>query len=139
MNPWITFLLTALTAVGSSYGTYYFAIRSKREEAKLKAKEEKYLSLLSLLQGFVGQTANATTKKAFFQEYYQAWLYSSDDVILAIKRMVDSVRVQTPGESVSNGREIVGNIVKAMRRDLHGATKLDASTFEYIDVIDRPR
>ena len=136
MDPLITFLLAVVTAIGSSYGTYYFAIRSKREDAKLKAKEDKYLSLLLLLQGFVGQTANAETKKAFLREYYQAWLYSSDEVILAIKKMIDSVKANAPKEVVPNGRKIVGAIVQAMRKDLHGKTNLRIDTFEYIDVIN---
>lgn len=77
MEAFFTILIAAISAIGGSYGTYYFAIRSKREEAKLKAKEEKYLALLILLQGFVGRrSTNADTKRAFFREYYQAWLYS---------------------------------------------------------------
>jgi hypothetical protein len=114
----------------------YFTIKTKRTEAKYKSKEEKYLKLLLLLKGFVGQTANAQTKKDFFDEYYQSWLYSSDEVIMAMKRLLDNIRNNPSAKKISNGKEIVGSVVKAMRTDLHGKTQLSAEIFEYIDVIE---
>ena len=51
-------LIPVIVAVTSSYLTYYFATKSKKNEAILKFKEEKYSNLLILLQGFVGKTTS---------------------------------------------------------------------------------
>jgi hypothetical protein len=136
MTTTFNLLLPIISAILASYLTYYFAIKTRRAEAKYKSKEEKYLKLLVLLKGFVGRTANAQTKREFFDEYYQSWLYSSDEVIMAIKQMLDTIRKNPSAKSISNGKELVGSVVKAMRKDLHGKTQLTADTFEYIDVIE---
>jgi hypothetical protein len=49
-------LIPVITAILGSYLIYYFATKSKKSEAILKFKEEKYSNLLILLQGFVGRT-----------------------------------------------------------------------------------
>ncbi|TAN36022.1 MAG: hypothetical protein EPN23_09975 [Verrucomicrobia bacterium] len=136
MDPMLSLLISLLSALGGSYGTYYFAIRSKKLEAQLAAKEEKYRKLLIHLQGFVGKTANAESKRMFFTEYYQSWLYSSDEVVLAIKRLIDSIKQASTGQKVKNGMELIGNVVLAMRRDLYGTTRLKNTAFEYTDVIE---
>lgn len=64
-------LLPMLTAVVGSYLTYYFTNRSKRNEAILRFKEEKYGNMLVLLQGFVGNTSAGETKRKFFEEQYR--------------------------------------------------------------------
>ncbi len=65
-------LTPIITAVVSAFITYYLAMRSKKNEAMLKFKEEKYSRLLVLLQGFVGQTATSALKKEFFEEQYKS-------------------------------------------------------------------
>jgi hypothetical protein len=130
-------LLPILTAVGSSYLTYFFTSRSKREESVAKFKEEKYTKLLLKMQGFVGKTASGKSKKEFFEEQYQSWLYCSDDVVEAINNMVRLV-IDSKGKDPKPeaGRAAIGNIVLAMRKDLFGKTKLDYRSFQYTDVID---
>jgi len=117
--------------------TYYFTIKSKQKESILKFKEEKYSNLLILLQGFVGKTASGKIKKKFFEEQYKSWLYSSDEVVKAINKMVYLI-MESKGEPPNReqGKKAVGNIVIAMRKDLLGKTKLDYKNFLYIDVID---
>jgi hypothetical protein len=131
-------ILPILTAIISSYLTYYFAIKSKRDEAILKYKEEKYSNLLVLLQGFVGATANSKTKKEFFEEQYKSWLYSSDEVTEAINKMIQLV-IELDGKNPNpeEGRKAVGNIIVAIRKDLLGKTTLDYSSFRYTDVVNR--
>ena len=107
----INILLPLLTAIIGSYFTYYFTSRSKREEAIRKNKEEKYTNLLILLQGFVGSTATIEKKIEFFEEQYKSWLYSSDDVVIAINEMVKLVidsKGNTPNPEL--GRKAIGNI-----------------------------
>jgi len=131
-------ILPILTAIISSYLTYYFAIKSKRDEAILKYKEEKYSNLLVLLQGFVGATANSKTKKEFFEEQYKSWLYSSDEVTEAINKMIQLV-IESDGKNPNpeEDRKAVGNIIVAIRKDLLGKTTLDYSSFRYTDVVNR--
>jgi len=117
--------------------TYYFAIKSKKSEAILRFKEEKYSNLLILLQGFVGKTTSGETKRKFFEEQYKSWLYSSDEVVRAMNEMVKLViesRGKTPNPE--DGRRAVGNIVLKMRKDLLGKTNLDFKDFQYTDVIE---
>ncbi len=129
-------ILPVLTAIVGSYLTYYFTNKSKRNEAILKFKEEKYGNMLVLLKGFVGNTASAEPKRKFFEEQYRSWLYCSDDVVEAINNMVELV-IQSRGSTPNpeKGREVVGNIVVAMRKDLLGSTRLKASDFRYTDVL----
>lgn len=101
----------------------------------LRFREEKYAKLLVLLEGFVGNTASAETKRAFFKEQHESWLYCSDEVTEAINRMLKLV-ANTKGIVRVEGEDPVGAIVLAMRKDLLGKTKLKADDFRYIDVID---
>jgi hypothetical protein len=134
---YIEFGLSAIIgAIIGSYITYYFTIKAKREETKLRYKEEKYSNLVVLLQGFVGVTASKETKIKFFEEYYRSWIYSSDEVITSINSMIALIR-NSKGEPPDRetGREVIGNIILSMRKDLHGKTKLKYADFEYIDVL----
>lgn len=127
-----------ITAILSSYLTYLFAIKSKRSEAMLKFKEEKYSNLLILLQGFVGNTTSGDTKRKFFEEQYKSWLYSSDGVVRAINEMLGLIKgSKGKNPEPEKGREIVGSIVLEMRKDLLGKTNLSSSDFQYTDVIDK--
>jgi hypothetical protein len=130
-------LIPIITAILSSYLTYYFASKSKKYEAILKYKEEKYSNLLILLQGFVGKTVSGDTKKKFFEEQYKSWLYSSDGVVKAINEMVRLV-IDSKGKTpdFEKGRKAVGNIVVEMRKDLLGKTQLTFEDFQYTDVIE---
>jgi len=65
-------LLPIISGIGGSYLTYYFTGKSRRDEAILKFKEEKYTTLLVLLQGFMGRTATGETKRKFFEEQYRS-------------------------------------------------------------------
>lgn len=126
--------LPIITGLGGSYFTYYFTLKSKKTEAMLRFKEEKYANLLILLQGFVGSTAKPATKKSFFEEQYKSWLYSSDDVVRAINAMVDSLRSVPAGQAVPDGKNAIGRIVLEMRKDMLGKTKLTSKDFTYTDV-----
>ncbi len=130
-------LIPIATAVISSYLTYFFAIKSKKSEAILKFKEEKYSNLLILLQGFVGKTTSGETKRKFFEEQYKLWLYCSDGIVNAINEMVQLV-IDSRGKEpdVEKGKKAIGNIVLEMRKDLLGKTELTADNFRYTDVIE---
>lgn len=121
----------------SSYLTYYFTIKSKHKESILKFKEEKYTNLLILLQGFIGKTVSAEKKKKFFDEQYKSWLYSSDEVVETINKMVRLV-IESRGNNPNpeEGRKVIGDIVLAMRKDLLGKTNLNHKDFVYTDVIE---
>ena len=133
----ITYISPIIIAVISSYLTYFFAIKSKKSEAILKFKEEKYSNLLILLQGFVGKTTSGETKRKFFEEQYKSWLYCSDGVVKAINEMVQLV-IDSRGKEPEHdkGKKAVGNIVLEMRKDLLGKTELTADNFRYTDVIE---
>jgi len=130
-------LIPIATAVISSYLTYFFAIKSNKNEAILKFKEEKYSNLLILLQGFVGKTTSGDTKRKFFEEQYKSWLYCSDGVVKAINEMVQLV-IDSRGKEpdAEKGKKAIGNIVLEMRKDLLGKTDLTADNFRYTDVIE---
>lgn len=137
MNSIESVLMTVLAAIIGSYLTYFFTNKSKRIEAITKYKEEKYINLLIKLQGFVGNTANTKTKKEFFEEQYQSWLYCSDEVAKAINVMVQlAIDSKNKAPDAEEGRKAIGEIVLAMRRDLLGKTKLDYTAFRYTDVND---
>jgi len=130
-------LVPIIVAIISSYLTYFFAIRSKKTEAILKFKEEKYSNLLILLQGFVGKMTSGETKRKFFEEQYKSWLYCSDSVVKAINEMVQLV-INSRGKEPDpeKGKKTVGNIVLEMRKDLLGKTELTTNDFRYTDVIE---
>jgi hypothetical protein len=126
-----------LAGIISSYATYYFAIKSKRDEAILKFKEEKYSNLLILLQGFIGNTTSSELKVKFFEEQYKSWLYSSDGVVKSINEMIELVK-RTAGQvpNPHDGQKAIGNIVLEMRKDMLGKTNLTNSDFQYTDVVN---
>jgi hypothetical protein len=129
-------LISLAAGVVGSYLTYYFTNKSKRNEAIIKYKEEKNSKLLIKLQGFVGVTANGKTKREFFEEQYQSWLYCSDEVVQAMNHLVNLV-IENRGKAPNpeEGRKAVGSIVLAMRKDLLGKTNLDYKAFSYTDVV----
>lgn len=131
-------LLAALVPLASvvvgALLAYFFTARAKRDEAIIRFKEEKYARLLIKLQGFVGNTISAQTKREFFEEQYQSWLYASDDVVKAINEMIKLVIAQVPDKKAGN--QAVGEIVLAMRKDLLGKTNLTFDAFRYTDVVE---
>jgi hypothetical protein len=131
-------ILPIATAILSSYLTYYFAIKSKKNETITRFKEEKYSNLIIALQGFVGSTVSANTKRKFFEEQYKSWLYSSDEVVKSINDLI-KLLIEENGNAPNpeKGREIIGTIILKMRKDLLGKTELSYKDFRYTDVIDR--
>ncbi len=126
-----------ISGVISAWITYLFTIRVKKSENILKFKEEKYANLLIHLQGFVGKTTSGDTKKKFFEEQYKSWLYASDDVVKSINDLV-KLLIDERGDAPDpkKGRQVVGNIVLQMRKDLLGKSELKENDFRYIDVIE---
>ena len=137
MEKLIAICLSIITGLVGSYLTFYFTSKSIRNEGIQKYKEDKYTKLLVKLQGFVGATSNGQTKREFFEEQYQSWLYCSDEVVEAINKMVQLV-IESRGKDPNpeDGRKAVGNVVLAMRQDLLGKTKLDYKSFRYTDVFE---
>ena len=131
----VTSFLALISAAIGGFVSYYFASKSKKLEAVIKFREEKYSNLLILLQGFVGSTTSNDTKKKFFEEQYKSWIYCSDEVVLAINNLVQLV-IDSEGKDPNpqEGRRAVGNIVLAMRKDLLGKTILTHKDFRYTDV-----
>ena len=127
-------LLPIITAIVSSYLTYYFTIKSKKNEAILKFKEEKYSNLLILLRGFLGRTTSGETKRRFFEEQYKSWLYCSDRVVKAINKMLQFV-IDSRDKEPEKDKKAVGNIVFEMCKDLLGKTELTSKDFRYTDFI----
>ncbi|EHJ9990573.1 TPA: hypothetical protein NG570_004589 [Vibrio parahaemolyticus] len=74
--------------------------------------------------------------ESFFEEQYKGWLYCSDEVVEAINHMVQLV-IDNHGKAPDPeaGRQAIGNIVVAMRKDLRGKTKLTYKAFRYTDVV----
>lgn len=129
-------VLPLISGLFGSYLTYFFTIKNKKFENALKFKEENYRELLLSLQGFVGQTANANTKRKFFEEFYKSWLYCSDEVIEAVYEMLDLImNKKTPQVNSEIGRVAVGKIVLAIRKDLMGKTNKKPQDFRFIDII----
>lgn len=136
MESMSSLLAPLIAGILGSYLTYYFTSKSKRNEAIVKFKEEKYSKLLLKLQGFVGATTDGKTKREFFEEQYQSWLYCSDEVVEAINHLINLV-IENKGKTPNpeEGRKAVGNLVLAMRKDLLGKTGLDYKAFRYTDVL----
>lgn len=132
------FILALFSAALGGYISYYFASKSKKQEAIIKFREEKYSNLIIFLQGFVGNTSNSETKKKFFEEQYRSWTYSSDEVIKALNNLVELVK-KNEGQkpNIEEGQKAIGNIVLAMRKDLLRKTNLSFKDFQYTDVVNR--
>lgn len=132
-------------SVGSML-TYWFGIRHLRTETEIKVKVEKYNNLIKYLRGFVGNEAKegGNLKKKFIQEWETSWLYCSDDVFIAIRKMlkyvnsIDLDRKDFPGGHDEVGNNLIGEIIVAMRKDLiNKKTKLKNKDFIFWDVIER--
>ena len=130
-------VLPLISVFLGSFLTYLFQAKSRKHEAILRFKEEKYSNLIIALQGFVGITASGKEKKHFLEEQYKSWLYASDDVSKAINKLI-KLLIENKGKEPNHeeGRKIIGNIILEMRRDLLGKTKLRNEDFRYTDVLD---
>ena len=130
-------VLPLISVFLGSFLTYLFQSKSRKDEAILRFKEEKYSNLIIALQGFVGVTASGKEKKRFLEEQYKSWLYASDDVSKAINKLI-KLLIEKKGKEPSHeeGRELIGNIILEMRKDLLGKTKLRNTDFRYTDVLD---
>lgn len=132
-------LIPLITGIIGSYLTYYFTQKNKKVENSIKFKEERYKELLVSLQGFVGRTANSESKKKFLNEFYKSWLYCSDEVIESVYGMLALIMNKPTADieiDTALGREAVGKIVLAMRRDLLGKTNKKPIDFLFIDVYE---
>src|SRR3989338_1075459 len=111
MKDMLLILFPIIAGIVSSYITYYFAIKSKKNEAILEFKEEKYANLVVLLQGFTGKTASGDTKRKFLEEQRKSWLYCSDEVIKAVNNML-ILFVEKENRLIDNekAKEAIGNI-----------------------------
>ncbi len=122
--------------------TYWFGIRQLRTETEIKFKVEKYNNLIKYLRGFVGTGASGELKKQFFQEWETSWLYCSDEVFDAVRRMIEFARAKgksnaQTGATDEKGREILGEIIIAMRKDLlRKKTHLSSKDFLFWDVYE---
>jgi len=135
-KDWLLIFTPIISLLFGSWITYFFTVKTKKNETMIKFKEEKYSNLLILLQGFVGQTTSGELKKKFFEEQYRSWLYSSDEVVKSINDLVNLLVIEKGKKpNQDNGKKVVGNIVLAMRNDLMGKTKLKYSDFWYTDVL----
>ena len=115
----------------SAFITYVLTKRAKRDEAIFKYKEEKYGNLILLIQGFLDKGSKNTPdiQNKFFEEQYKSWLYSSDEVVLAVNNLVSVLRNANKGEIVS--AHVAGEVIVAMRKDMLKNTKLKASDFQF--------
>jgi hypothetical protein len=129
-------VLPIVTALMSSYLTYYFATKTTKNESMIKFKEEKSSNLVIALQGFLGSTVSADKKVKFYEEQYKAWLYSSDNVVKAVNDLTNLL-IEERGKAPDpeKGRRVVGNIILEMRKDLIGKTSLTYKDFRYTDVV----
>ncbi|MGH8803207.1 MAG: hypothetical protein ACREXN_00480 [Polaromonas sp.] len=138
MKEWLLPLIPLLSAVLGAFLAYRFTSRAKRDESIIRFKEEKYAKLLIKLQGFVGGTTSVQLKREFFEEQYQSWLYASDEVVEAINSLIRLVIVSHGASpDPEAGRQAVGEVVLAMRRDLLKDTNLSYTSFRYTDVLER--
>ncbi|MFA5130095.1 MAG: hypothetical protein WC477_04220 [Patescibacteria group bacterium] len=136
MNNIVTIVLSAL--IGSGV-TYWFGVRQLRTETEIRMKVEKYNNLIKYLRGFIGVSASSELKKSFLQEWETSWLYCSDDVFHAVQRMLDYARsLGKNGNGNSEvGKEILGKIIIAMRKDLlNKKTELTSKDFIFLDVYE---
>lgn len=131
-------IIPIITLLLGSIVTFVFSRIQNNTTSKRKFKEDHYCNLLESLQAFVGSTATTEAKQRFFSEYYKSWVYADEKVILAFKALIDSMRVDLANrEAPRNGKELLGNIVLAIRKDLGIKDDLTYGAFEYIDVIER--
>lgn len=131
-------LLPIIAGLIGSYLTYYWTIKSKRIEAIQKFKEEKYSNLILHLQGFSGSNATTEKKTAFFQEQYRSWLYASDDVVLAMKDMIDYLlKTQFDSKYQDEQRDKIAEVIVAIRKDMLKNSKLSKKDFRFTTVIDK--
>jgi len=118
--------------------TYFFGVRKLRTEAELRIKTERYENLIKYLSGFTGRAANADTKRKFFSEWEKSWLYCSDEVFENVMRLIRHVKQKYEQLVLDeDGKEIMGDIIKSMRKDLlRKKTDIPSKDFIFWEVRD---
>jgi len=113
---------------------------SKKKELELRISEEKrkrYENLITYLRrGFMDASLPADekirNKKDFYEQSYIVWLYASDEVIGHINdfaRAFAKHSDQKSKETEATVNKTLKDLVRAMRKDTRGKTKLKAEDF----------
>ncbi len=110
------FLKIFLPLVGAVVAWFLNERRRHAWEEYLR-KEDRYRELLRNLSGFYSHSADPEMRRLFIEEYKRCWLYCSDDVIKAANAAMD-VMVEGTTVPMEQRRQILGEFVLAIRRDL---------------------
>jgi hypothetical protein len=122
MDPIISLIATLLTLL-VSFTIWSLSERSKRIESKLKIKEERYMKLISSIQGFGDGTLDVQRANEFPNELNLAWIYCSDDVIKKCIVFIDILSIKE-NRKQADVNSAIGDILLSIRKDLEIETKL---------------
>ncbi len=126
MEDWLKIVITVaciLVPLAVGIIAWWLNERSKLKWEKQIRKEDRYLGFLEAVHGFYVTSNDKERKEQFIRELRLAWLYCPDDVITAGNAFLDTVAIGVQF-SDENKEHALAEFVIALRRDLHGKTKL---------------
>lgn len=126
MEEWLKIVIPLAAVVIPLAGgilAWWLNEHSKLKWEKHVRKEDRYRGFLESISGFYIASQDREQKEKFLQELKLAWLYCPDNVIKAGNAFLDTVA--TGAESSDEEKErALAEFEMALRRDLHGKTKL---------------
>ncbi len=131
-------LMPVVLIVVSIAGTYHF---TKKKELELKINEEKRQRyetiILQIKRGFIKDKLTkgierTKAKDLYYEQSYAVWLYASDEVVKKLNAFAFAFADFSKEQSSENNkraRDAYGELVAAMRKDLHKDTDLTGQDF----------
>lgn len=130
-NSLIAIIIPIVVIVLGSLVAYLFEKERDRKAKLHERKEDLYKNLVFSIKGFFEEKPDASLRQQFIDEARLARLYACDEAIKALNKLVDimkeseeAFRKRTGKDYQETAHNLLGEFMRAMRRDLGIKTKL---------------
>jgi hypothetical protein len=135
-------ITTAVVAVIAVVLGFIFEKERDRKAKLHERKEDLYKNLVFSLKGFFQKRPDSILKQEFVDETRLARLYASDEAIKALNKFVDIMQKTEKEFKEETGEDyqkvahyLLGEFIKAMRKDLGIKTELSAEELGRTEII----
>lgn len=130
-TPILVALITATAGIIASALTYYFAKQREREAEWRKHKLEHYKTLLTAMNGIVGETAPSENKVAFASAVNNVMLVASPEVLTALRAFLDEIAESNKSRDSERHDKLLTALMYAIRDDVGIKPNRADSTYQF--------
>lgn len=130
-TPVLVALITATAGIIASALTYYFAKQREREAEWRKHKLEHYKTLLTAMNGIVGETAPRDNKAAFVCAFNNVMLVASPAVLTSLRALLDEIAESNKSRDPERHDKPLTALMYAIHDDVGIKPNCAGSEFEF--------